>query len=80
MNSGKLLAEISTPSGKLIKVGESYTNVHGVELEIKRISRPDNDVDILVEFMPRDATLADKWWWGMYLPEGGVQSASKPLA
>jgi len=68
MHSEQLLTEARTPSSQLIKLGERYTNIFGVELEVKRISRPAHDDEVLVEFMPLDAAL-NKWWWGMFLPE-----------
>lgn len=68
MNSEQLLTEVRTPSGQMIKLGERYTNTFGVELEVKRISRPAPDDEVLVEFMPLDASLA-QWWRGMFFSE-----------
>lgn len=80
INSERLLTEIQAPTGRVIKIGERHTNIYGVELEVKKISKRVNEEDVLVEFIPVDEKLTDKWWWGMFLPECRLQVPEKQPA
>jgi hypothetical protein len=80
MNREQVLTEIKTPTGRVIRIGERYTNAYGVELEVKKISKLVNEDDVLVEFIPVDVTLTNKWWWGMFLPECRLQVPVKQPA
>ncbi|MEO5703238.1 MAG: hypothetical protein ABIQ54_05070 [Gammaproteobacteria bacterium] len=80
MNNEQLLTEIQAPTGRVIRLGERYINTCGVELEVKKISKPVNEEDVLVEFMAVDERLTDKWWWGIFLPERRLQVTKEQLA
>lgn len=79
MSCEQLLTEIQAPTGRIIRIGERHTNAFGVELEVKKISRPADEQDVLVEFMPVDVTLTNKWWWGMFLPECRLNVSKQPV-